>query len=142
MTLAPRLQAPSCLALVSGPLVIPHAQQVMCIIASSSPGNHCDFTKTGQCLSSRTPGPCPPPPAPHSIWRLWPRAGDKNLPASRPLPTCSSIQNPLYESGDSDGTLGSSPGQSTTYPSLLQMAPFPGQPHAVVGVVMTLPLPC
>ena len=81
MTLAPRLQAPSCLALVSGPLVIPHAQQVMCIIASSSPGNHCDFTKTGQCLSSRTPGPCPPPPAPHSIWRLWPRAGDKNLPA-------------------------------------------------------------
>lgn len=30
-TLAPRLRAPSCLALVSGPLVIPHAQRAVCV---------------------------------------------------------------------------------------------------------------
>lgn len=31
MTLGPRVRAPSCLALVSGPLVILHAQQVVCV---------------------------------------------------------------------------------------------------------------
>lgn len=53
MTLAPRLQAPSYLALVSGPLVSPHAQQVMCI----QPAHHLGITVTSRRqVSASLPG--------------------------------------------------------------------------------------